>query len=74
MNLMDFLAPVIGTVIIVGLFALLAFAIHIFLEKTEIGQRIKENSPWMGWYSDVDDEYTNFKIHPDNFIQVPTSR
>ncbi len=67
MSLMDFLAPVIGTFTIIAVCALIAFAIHLFLEKTQIGQSIKAATPWMGWYSDVDDEHTNFVIHPSNY-------
>lgn len=71
--LFELLSPVIGTIAFLALCFLIGAPIHLFLSKTEMGARIKNATPWMGWYEDVDDNYTNFKIHPDNFIKVPSS-
>jgi hypothetical protein len=70
---MDFLAPVIGTAAILALMFVIGALIHVFIQKTEMGARIKDATPWMGWYNDVDDEYTNFTIHPSNYYRT-TSR
>lgn len=74
MTLAEILAPVLGTITFLAVFALLAFLIHIFLSKTTIGMRIKANTSWMGWYEDINDDYTEFVIHPSNYIKVPSSR
>jgi hypothetical protein len=72
MTLVEILTPVIGTITIIAVCVMIGALIHLFLEKTEMGARIKDATPWMGWYQDVDENYTNFVIHPDNYRQVPT--
>lgn len=70
--IVDLLAPVIGTITIIAVVFVLGASIHSFLEKTTMGARIKNATPWMGWYNDADPEYTNFAIHPSNYIKAPS--
>lgn len=74
MTLTDILTPVIGTITIIAVLFVLCASIHLFLTKTKMGVRIKNATPWMGWYEDVDDNYTNFTIHPSNYTRAPSSR
>ena len=71
-----FLDPFIGTLTILALMAAIGIPLHLFLEKTPAGSRFKAMTPWMEWYDEdeVEAEYTNFRIHPSNYIKVPNHR
>lgn len=71
-HLLYILTPVFGTLATIGLFVLMCVAINVLL-KTSVGTRIKNATPWMGWFEDVDDDYTEFTIHRSNYIRVPSS-
>lgn len=70
------ITPIIEILATLGFIALVVTPIYIFIEKTKMGGRIKAATPWVGWtYEEpVEDPYTNFVIHPSNYIKVPTSR
>lgn len=72
-TILDIFAPAIGTIAIIALCFMIGVPIHLFLEKTNMGARIKNATPFMGWYEEVDEDYTNFRIHGSNFIKVPSS-
>lgn len=69
-------SPIVETITIIAFLALVLGAVWLFLEKTQAGARIKAMTPWMGWDFDEqeDERYTNFVIHPSNYIKVPRSR
>lgn len=66
--------PVIGTLLALAIIAVLCAAIHFFLTKTRMGARIMDKTPWAGWTEEeIEDQYTNFRIHPSNYIKVPSN-
>lgn len=67
---------VLQFITIIAFLAVTGASIHFFLEKTTMGARVKAATPWMGWTTEdeVEDAYTNFVIHPANYIKVPSSR
>jgi hypothetical protein len=68
------LTPVIQFITIAGFIALVTTPVYIFLEKTNMGARFKDKTQWMGWTGTYksEDDYTNFVIHPSNYIKVPS--
>lgn len=58
---------------ILAFLAVTGVATWLFLEKTSVGRRFMDMTPWMGWNEEeTEDEYTNFVIHPSNYIKVPS--
>lgn len=68
------LTPVLEIITIIGFVALVTTPIYLFLEKTNMGARVKDATPWMGWTATYksEDDYTDFVIHPSNYIKVPS--
>lgn len=63
-----FFLPFVEIITIIGFIALVATPIYLFLEKTTMGSRFKDMTPWMGWTGNYEEpEYTNFTIHPSNY-------
>lgn len=69
------LDPIVATLTIIAFLGACLAVVWFFLEKTRPGAWLKSKTAWMEWYDEeaVEDEYTNFRIHPSNYIKVPTN-
>jgi hypothetical protein len=67
--------PFVGTIAFLAVMGLVMAATYLLIEKTGFGTWLKSKTPWMCWYNEeaVEDEYTNFRIHPSNYIKVPSN-
>lgn len=74
MTLLEIFSPVIVTAAIIAFCALIGAPLYFFVEKTDMGARFKDMTPWLGWTEDVNENFTEFVIHPANYIKVPSSR
>lgn len=73
MDLLEIFSPVIGTTAIIALCFLIGAPIYFLVERTEMGARFKDATPWLGWTDFAEeDNYTNFTIHRSNYIRVPS--
>jgi hypothetical protein len=68
------LAVLLEFATILAFIALVVTPIYAFLEKTTMGARFKDMTPWMGWTAEetIEDPYAGFKIHRSNFIKSPS--
>lgn len=73
MTFTEILAPALDAILITVVLLAMLNLVNLFLKKTKTGNRIKNATPWMGWYQDVDDDYTNFVIHPANYYHPQSS-
>lgn len=62
-------SPLITATIISAVIALIGVALRSFNKKRpEVGNRIKNMTPWLGWTEIEEDPYDGFRIHRSNYI------